>query len=164
MDDEKARVVLATLGAPIQRYAINGVMNWAEVERLYGSRFKGASLYHDEGEYEYDDEGYYYAGEVYAIVASDVTNPEETIKNCLLQEIRLGRDELDRRNSSLPEMESTFTIGHYAEHCNDTLLWQHGIVFAYRVTELDTIKFGDPTLLMGENEQEELEKFLCGEE
>jgi hypothetical protein len=158
--EDNVRLVLNALGAPITRYPIRGGVDWDEVERMYGPRFRDAKLFHFEGEMEYDDNSYYMDGEVYLIAAPDVADRiGEVVKNCLLSEIRRApREQLEKEQAPIVEMYSV-SYANYSQYCDDALLWQHGIVFAYRDNRIQTNPL-DPTLSFTDEELEEVEEFF----
>ena len=129
---DMSRVVVSALGGEIKQYPIRGEVDWDEVVRMYGERFRGGRLLHYGGDLEFDDSSYYTSGEVWVIAAADVENPGRVIAECLLREIRDIKHTQDRRGIPVADLSFVgFSFGNYSEHCDDTLLFQNGIVFAY---------------------------------
>jgi|694.fasta_scaffold73556_2 hypothetical protein len=156
--EDNVRLVLNALGAPIRQYAIRGDVDWVEVERLYGPRFKGAALYHYEGVEEYDDNSWYMAGEVFALVAPTVQDPAAVIKECFLSEMRAAAKVAGTQPPGGVAHMYSFSLGEYSDACDDALLWQHGIVFAYKSHLTQGKPF--PNIVFSEEEQEEIEEFF----
>jgi hypothetical protein len=157
--EDNVRVVVAALGGEIKHYPIRGAVDWDEVVRLYGERFRGGRLLHYEGVSEYDDEGYYQSGEAWVLAAADVDNPGRVIAECLLQEVREASTTKDAHINALSW--SGVSLGEYADLCNDTLLFQRGIVFAYKADVVEGESMGDIwSYIEGDDERRELEEFL----
>lgn len=155
--------VMYALGAPFRHYAIvDNVVDWDEIARLYGERFRDGKLYYFEGETEFDDSSYYQHGEAYVIAAGDVSSVEDTLKKCLLAEIDFTEQELEEPSSEIVVFrEMLFSLGSYSEYCDNILLWRHGIVFAYREnTPLDLSYINCPTYRFTAEESKKWMNFL----
>lgn len=158
--EDNVRLVLSALGMRMTQYVFRGQVDWAEVERTYGSRFGDAELFHYEGESEYDDNSYYMDGEVFVIATPDAADRiGEIVRECFLTEIRRApREQQFQERAPITEMHS-FTMANYADYCDDWLLWQHGIVFARRDNSVQANMLS-PDVPFSDDEWEEIEEFL----
>lgn len=114
--NSRPRQIVTALGG-VEPYRLSWEVNWNEIERQYGPRFKDAKLYSHYGDdYENNED------EIWLIVAPDVNKVEEAICEAILEQVRRGDD--------LSQLQ-TISVIEYQKVCDNYIAWKHGFVFAY---------------------------------
>jgi hypothetical protein len=158
-DGDRARIVVNTLGSGFTAYAIKMKIDWDEIAKIYGERFRDGKLYHFPGTSEYDDSSYYMAGETWVIAAADVTNPGRVIAECMMEEIRGLRS---NPKSPISDWDSRGTVGlsDYFDVCDSNLLHRNGIIFAFKQEDDDSVYLDDVWDYLEGDEREEVEELI----
>lgn len=117
-----------SLGPGVEAYRVSPAdgVDWDEVVRLYGERFRGAVLCRHMGTKEYYGSEVR-IGEAWVIAAKDVVNVERTLAECLLEEIEALPY---AQNSSLAQLSGShmMRVAHYLDVCDKDLLYRRGVI------------------------------------
>lgn len=136
--ESDSHVVLAALKGFVTPYPIAPEVDWNKVANIYGKRFRNGKLFRIPTAVSHDLALYPWLSYEWVIVAEDVTNPERTIVDCMMKEIRAARNDPQHRVRSLAENRSLFTGGQvkipfadYLKISDPILLLQKGVIVVF---------------------------------